>query len=138
MRNKNHQTQTWKRGTRVRKISGDTRPSGTVLGEFETLRGLHRVVVELDYAELLHIYSPEQLQIIPKANDKVGKVKTPTRRKTQVLIKSGCTHSGIKYKSAAFCDHANECPTSVCKCPVDCSCRQHMCGPVQRSVLFQS
>lgn len=129
---------TWKRGTRVRKISGDTRPSGIVLGEFKTIRGLRRVVVELDYAELLHIYSPEQLQIIPKVDSKESKAKTTTRRKTRILVKSGSAPSGIKYKPAAFCEHANECPTSVCKCPVDCSCRQHMCGQASRSVLFQS
>lgn len=51
----------WNRGDRVTKVTGDTHPSGTVLGEFETLGGKKRVVVELDYASLLHIYSPEQL-----------------------------------------------------------------------------
>ena len=39
------------------------------------------------------------------------------------------------YKSAVFCEHANECPTGGsgpwCQCPLDCSCREHMCLPAE-------
>lgn len=28
---------------------------------------------------------------------------------------------------AMFCDHANECPISICQCPPDCYCRTHTC-----------
>lgn len=52
----------WEHGQRVTKVTGDTHPSGTVLGAFRTTKGKLRVVVELDYADLLHIYSPDQLQ----------------------------------------------------------------------------
>lgn len=27
-----------------------------------------------------------------------------------------------------FCEHANECPTSACRCPADCACREKMCA----------
>jgi len=33
----------------------------------------------------------------------------------------------VKYKSVVFCEHANECPTSICVCPKDCACRMRMC-----------
>jgi hypothetical protein len=33
----------------------------------------------------------------------------------------------MKYKSAVFCEHANECPTGICTCPNDCACRESMC-----------
>ncbi len=34
----------------------------------------------------------------------------------------------MKYKSAVFCEHANEVPKQICKCSNDCSCRKHMCN----------
>lgn len=33
----------------------------------------------------------------------------------------------VTYQSGVFCEHANECPTSVCRCNIDCACREHMC-----------
>jgi hypothetical protein len=51
----------FKRGTKVIKILGDSNPTGTVLGTVKTSQGKFRVIVELDFANLLHIYSPEQL-----------------------------------------------------------------------------
>lgn len=33
----------------------------------------------------------------------------------------------MKYQPSMFCEHANECPTSICRCPVDCACRERMC-----------
>lgn len=50
-------------GDRVTKVTGDTHPSGWVASVFATRKGKVRVVVELDYADLLHIYSPEQLAV---------------------------------------------------------------------------
>ncbi len=40
----------------------------------------------------------------------------------------------MKYRSAVFCEHANEAPTGssgpiYCQCPPDCACREHMCKP---------
>lgn len=32
----------------------------------------------------------------------------------------------MQYKSQIYCEHANENP-SVCRCPADCACREHMC-----------
>lgn len=32
-----------------------------------------------------------------------------------------------QYKAAAYCEHANECPSGLCACPSDCACREHMC-----------
>lgn len=34
----------------------------------------------------------------------------------------------MKYRSPVFCEHANECPTSICQCPDDCACRESMCS----------
>lgn len=34
----------------------------------------------------------------------------------------------MKYRSPVFCEHANECPTSVCQCPENCACRESMCS----------
>lgn len=31
------------------------------------------------------------------------------------------------YESMMFCEHANECPTSICRCPPNCGCRERMC-----------
>ena len=30
--------------------------------------------------------------------------------------------------SAVFCEHANEVPCSICRCPPDCYCREHTCS----------
>ena len=37
------------------------------------------------------------------------------------------TEPAPKYKSAVFCDHANENPNRTCTCEPDCACRQFMC-----------
>jgi hypothetical protein len=53
-------------GDRVRKISGYRWP-GEVVAIFKTKRGMIRVVVECTVPEVsgaLHIYNPEQLQVI--------------------------------------------------------------------------
>lgn len=55
-------------GDRVFKHAGDTHPTGTVVGFATTLQGKTRVVVELDVANLLHIYSPEQLTKVGDTN----------------------------------------------------------------------
>jgi hypothetical protein len=52
----------WNKGDSVIKTTGDSRPTGIVLGTFTTTQGKERVVVELDFANLLHIYSPDQLE----------------------------------------------------------------------------
>lgn len=36
-----------------------------------------------------------------------------------------------KWLSPALCNHANECPTSICDCPPNCSCRQRMCPQIR-------
>lgn len=41
----------------------------------------------------------------------------------------------MKYKSPVFCEHANECPTSVCQCPKNCACRESMCS--EKSIAEQ-
>jgi hypothetical protein len=33
----------------------------------------------------------------------------------------------LMYKSAVFCEHANETPINICTCPEDCACREFMC-----------
>jgi len=33
----------------------------------------------------------------------------------------------MNYESMMFCNHANECPTSICTCPPNCGCREMMC-----------
>ncbi len=30
-------------------------------------------------------------------------------------------------REAHLCEHANEVPTSLCRCPADCYCRSHTC-----------
>jgi hypothetical protein len=49
-------------GARVRKVTGDSHPCGTILSAVTTLSGKLRFIVELDYEGLLHIYSPDQLE----------------------------------------------------------------------------
>lgn len=65
---------------------------------------------------------------------------------TERFAPPGCAECGLyhntpqgheyvprQYRSAVYCGHANECPSSPCECPVDCSCREHMCKPIPRS-----
>lgn len=33
----------------------------------------------------------------------------------------------MSYAPMMFCEHANECPTSICRCPSNCGCRELMC-----------
>lgn len=35
----------------------------------------------------------------------------------------------MQYASMMYCEHANACPTSVCRCPENCGCRELMCKP---------
>lgn len=44
----------------------------------------------------------------------------------------------MQYESMMFCEHANECPTSICQCPVNCGCRERMCVPVSTSTVIKS
>lgn len=48
-------------GSRVRRVAGDSRPAGVVLGTVMTTRGRFLTVVELDYAGLVMVYPPEEL-----------------------------------------------------------------------------
>jgi len=54
-------------GTRVRKSSGYPYP-GEIRAAFHTRSGRLRYVVEAtgeDYAGMLHIFSPEQIEVVP-------------------------------------------------------------------------
>lgn len=59
----------FKRGDPVRKFTGDTHPEGVVLGSVTTSRGHVRVIVELNYENLLHIYAPEQLMLLRRIRE---------------------------------------------------------------------
>ncbi len=55
----------FKRGDAVKKVTGDTNPTGIIVGDAVTKAGKIRYLVELDAIPgMLHVYSPENLELI--------------------------------------------------------------------------
>ncbi len=55
----------FKVGDKVKKVTGDSHPTGVIVGTAVTKAGKDRFLVELDAIEgMLHVYSPENLELI--------------------------------------------------------------------------
>lgn len=58
---------------RVRKVGGSFQHTGTVIAEFNTVAGEHRIVLEFDppVGGMLHVYRPDQVEELQNGNQNI-------------------------------------------------------------------